>query len=102
MSKRISMFHGPADDYIQVVAGEDDKKKLEGLGWRTLLVDNVRVVETIEVAAKGGHKEYLERMDSKDAIQAYVKSECGVKIDKRGSIEVVRNKALEALENGDS
>ena len=102
MTTRICMFHGPEDDYIQIVACDHDKTKLESLGWRALLVDHTRVVETIDVTATGGHKEYLSGMNSKDAIQAYVLSECGAKIDKRGSIEVVREKALKALENGNS
>ena len=53
----------------------------------------VNVVEVNE-----SYQQAINKLDTKDAIKAYCKDVHGVKIDARGSMEVVKGKAIKAVD----
>lgn len=112
MSKQICMFYGPKTDFIRVMCGSHDRKKLMAMGWKDHpdhLEDEVaEVVEVkpepvVEIAKDAMSDIELTNAvidaDSKDAVENLIKIHRAIDIDKRGKLETVKEKAL-AVING--
>lgn len=103
--RRTGMFYGCQDDYIQVVAKRDDMEKLEALGFVHVLADlpetsvEAPVFPTME---QSEDRSVIMAMSDKDDIEKYVLRVTGVDLDKRGSIETIKEKALKVLADGNS
>ena len=57
--------------------------------------EGVKFVNVIEVEM--GHEKAISILSTKEAIKGYCKDVHGVKIDARGSMEVVKDKAIKAV-----
>ncbi len=100
----ISMFYGDPDDFIQVVCLQERyQEKLLALGWKKT-PEELQAAQ--EAPAKDEQKESesafdavnaIHLMDSKDDIEAYIKFNYGVDLDKRGSLETIKEKAIEII-----
>lgn len=89
----ISMFHGSPDDYVQIVCHQERyQDRLRAIGFRD-------TPEELEVKQKQpeGHELHIIGLADKDAVESYVKENFGVDIDKRGSLETVKDKALAVI-----
>lgn len=84
------MFHGSPDNYVQIVCLQDRyHERLFNMGWR-------KTPEELEVKAPDP-EEHIIGLADKDAVESYVKENFGVDIDKRGSLETVKDKALAVI-----
>lgn len=84
------MFHGSPDDYVQIVCHQGRyQERLRAMGFRD---------SPEELAAKASepesHELHIIGLADKDAVESYIKQNFGVDIDKRGSLETVKDKAL--------
>lgn len=89
----ISLFHGSPDDYVQVVCLQDRyHERLLAMGWR-------KTPEELKADEQEpeGHELHIIGLGDKDAVESYVKEHFGVDIDKRGSLETVKDKALAVI-----
>ena len=69
-------------------------KTAESLGWSR---KQSRVVETLLVKDDSTHETRINHLKSKDEIGDYISKACGVKLDLRGKIETVKQKAIKVI-----
>ena len=79
----------PSGSTIETGEGENIVKFAEQWGWTRVLEDPVRTSDE------------LSGFTTKDEVEAYVLEKTGVDIDKRGSLDTVKDKARAVL-NGNS
>lgn len=93
----ISLFFGKKDDYIQVVVFQERYlERLFGLGWTKLPED---LKDDDAPAQPTGSADDIELkimgFESKDEVESLIKELFNVDIDKRGSLDHVKDKALQ-------
>ncbi len=93
MDNRLSLFL-PSDNecgYIQVVAKDSDKEQLLSLGW---------FKSPDDFRSSSEQPASIDDFDNKDNLELFVLELTNneVDIDKRGSVESVKKKAKEAVE----
>jgi len=87
----ISMFHGSPEDYIQITCHQERyQDRLRAMGFRD-------TPEQLGSSETENHELNIIGLDSKDAVESYVKKHFSVEIDKRGSLETVKDKALAVI-----
>lgn len=98
----ISYFLGTRDDYVQVVSHKDQDSKLKALGFVCSVQDlhdaEPAIVEVVE--SEGTEIDLRAAINDcrdKDEIESLLMSTIGVDLDKRGSLETVKEKAMAAL-----
>lgn len=92
----LSMFHGAKDDYIQVVVHHEQyEEKMRAMGW-VESVDDLGEDSAVD-PLKIDHHSTVSGFLDKDAVESYIKEHFGVDIDKRGSLETVKEKALAVI-----
>tara|TARA_R110000765_G_scaffold286806_1_gene383259 strand:- start:492 stop:788 length:297 start_codon:yes stop_codon:yes gene_type:complete len=69
-------------------------KAAESLGWSR---KQLRVVETLLVRDDSTHETQINHLKSKDEVGNYTLKVCGVKLDLRGKIETVKQKAIKVV-----
>lgn len=86
----ISMFHGSPDDYIQIVCHQERyQERLRAMGFR----DSPEEL-AVKAPEPESHELHIIGLADKDAVESYIKQNFGADIDKRGSLETVKDKAL--------
>ncbi len=102
--KVISYFTKINGDLIQVCGQESDSVNMTAIGFSLLAadcVDNKGAVDK-DLATIQDHILAIRHMTEKDDIESYVLSVNGTNIDKRGSLDTVKTKAIKALKDDDS
>lgn len=90
----ISMFYGLPDDYIQIVCHQERyQDKLRAMGFR----DTPDELTGNDANTPEGHELHIMGLTDKDAVESYIKECFGVDLDKRGSLETVKDKALAVI-----
>jgi len=69
-------------------------KTAESLGWSR---KQSKVVETLLVKDDSTHETQIDHLKSKDEVGSYILKACGVKLDLRGKIETVKQKAIKVI-----
>lgn len=102
MSEQViqTVFKGIKSSFIKATIYSRDLQAFKDLGF----VESVELLtEEAEVENVAGHQKSGENWDliknllSKDEVELLVKEKTGVDIDKRGSLETVKEKALAVL-----
>jgi hypothetical protein len=103
----ISYFHGTKGDYVQVVSHKDQDKKLKALGF-VCSVDDLPDGESDPVEKVESQAVEPQQVDveaaiygcvDKNEVESLILSTIGVDIDKRGTLDTVKEKAFKALED---
>lgn len=102
----VSYFHGTKGDYVQVVSHKDQDQKLKAIGFVRSFDDlpdgNSAADEQIEAKVSGPQQidvsAAVRECIDKEEVEALILSTIGVDIDKRGSLDTVKEKALAAIE----
>lgn len=102
----VSYFHGTKGDYVQVVSHKDQDQKLKALGFVRSVDDlpdgNSPADEQVETQVSGPKqidvRSAVRGCIDKDEVEALILSTIGVDIDKRGSLDTVKEKAIAAIE----
>lgn len=93
----VSMFYGTPDDYVQVVCHQERyHDRMIAMGWRKT-PEELKPAKKEDVKKPEGHELHIIGLADKDAVESYVKEHFGVDIDKRGSLETVKDKALAVI-----
>jgi hypothetical protein len=99
----ISMFAGLKNDYVQVVVLQPRyHEKMEAMGWVKdpgLLPEQYdepahEESEAGKEESNHDHELAVMAMDTKDDVESFIKEHYGVDIDKRGSLDTVKDKAI--------
>jgi hypothetical protein len=102
----ISYFHGTRGDYVQVVSHKDQDQKLKALGF-VRSVDDLHGGESDPVEKSESQDDEPQQVDvetaihecvDKNEVESLILSTIGVDIDKRGTLDTVKEKAFKALE----
>lgn len=105
----ISMFYGTKDDYIQVVVLQPRyHEKLQAMGWAKTPEDlaekvnePIAVTEAGEIIDKPELSDDVQlqimAMDTKDEVELLLKEKFNIKLDLRGSLDTVKDKAIGAI-----
>ena len=101
--KVISFFTKVDGELIQVCGQESDSSIMEVLGFSLAAADCVdnKGVNDPDMATIQDHMLAIDHMTEKDDIESYALSVNGISIDKRGSLDTVKTKAIKALKDGD-
>lgn len=97
----VSMFLPHGASYLQIMTRESQRLELRGLGWFDKPADFESI--KVEVSTPPTSKDFEPAVDKvkasqcKDEMAAIVLAAVGVKLDKRGELETVREKALSAI-----
>lgn len=93
----ISLFFGKKDDYIQVMVFQERYlEKLFGMGWAKFpedLQDDESTAQSSFIADEIELK--IMGFESKDEVELLIKGLFNTDIDKRGSLDHVKEKALQ-------
>jgi hypothetical protein len=88
------VWHGTKSEPVKVVCNGEGWAILEKSGF---ILDQLSLPLKREEKAKDETLNLLKSLDSKDDVEALVKEKAGIDIDKRGSLETVKEKAMVAL-----
>ena len=99
-----SYFIRRSGELLQIVGSTDDKEALAALGFGSTAdtagdADNH---QDSDLATYADHELAIRGMDTADDVASYFMMVAGKKLDKRGSLDTVKAKALEALKDDNS
>lgn len=90
----ISMFYGTKYDYIQVVVLQPRyHERLMSMGWKKTTEELGEGLESIEIRLED-FELHVMGMDDKEQVSEFIKSHFGVDLDKRGSLDTIKDKAI--------
>lgn len=94
----ISMFIGTKTDYVQVVVLQPRyHAMMEAMGWVKHdkdLPDELPKEPEAPICEPKSHELAIMSLETKDDVESYVKLHFQVDIDKRGSLDTVKEKAM--------
>ena len=99
-----SYFIRSSGELLQVVGSTDDQDALAALGFGSTpdSAGDAGKHEDSDLATYADHELAIRGMDTADDVASYFMMVAGKKLDKRGSLDTVKAKALEALKDDDS
>jgi len=98
-----SFFIRSAGEVLQIVASTCDKDALSALGFGCTVEEagEAGKHQDSDLATYADHEIAIRSMANADDAASYVMMVAGKKLDKRGSLDTVKAKALEAIKDGD-
>lgn len=99
-----SYFIRSDGDVLQIVASTKDKEALNALGFGCTAEEAGEAGSNKDsgLATYADHELAVRKITSVDDVASYLMAAKGKKLDKRGSLETIKAKALEALKDDDS